>query len=92
MTAKFITVKDVEGTWHSINIKQIKEVSWGEYPDDQPVDIIHLSDSHEIALAHKSEWSYELAGNFDNLDLDEIIDIESDEENDDCDSDDDDND
>lgn len=82
MATKFITVKDTDGNWHSVNVKQITCVSWGEVPDSKPLDIIYLVDDHEIALTHKSESSYELAQEFDSLDLDEIIDIEIDEDED----------
>lgn len=92
MSTTFIHIKDAEGTCHSINCKQITCVSWREYPDSKPVDIIYLVDDHEIACDHKSEASYAIAENL-GIDLDEFVeDEDEDEESDDSDSDDDDDD
>lgn len=59
--ATFVEVKDVEECWHSINIKNIARVSWGENPDEYPRDMIYLTDNSEIALPHLSDSSWCLA-------------------------------
>ena len=91
--ANFVEVLDVEGVWHSVNVKQIARVSWGEIPDTEKRDMIYLIDGSEISIDHKSGSSLLLGqavGIQDIVDFFEEHEQEKEESDDDDDDDDDD--
>lgn len=61
MAMKFIELLDSDDNWHSVNLRQITRVSWGEIPDDEKRDMVYLTDNSEIALDHQSGSSCRLA-------------------------------
>lgn len=61
MAVNFVELLDVDDNWHSVNVKQIARVSWGEIPDDEKRDMVYLTDNSEIALDHQSGSSCRLA-------------------------------
>jgi hypothetical protein len=80
MAVNFVGVLDVEGVWHSVNVKQIARVGWGEIPDSEKRDMIYLTDGSEVALEHKSGSSILLSQAVGIQDIDDFLNENNDSE------------
>lgn len=80
MAVNFVEVLDTDGNWHSVNVKAIAHVCWGEIPDTEKRDMVYLIDGSEVALEHKSGSSLLLGQAVGIQDIDDFLNENNDSE------------